>query len=232
MSPYLICDSLLSVCLAGYTHNPYNGVVCNDTILATGVFSSKELWRLSKGGTGTEVSLSIWSVYIVPVWTVSVAPVWSVYVVPGRDRKLTRIYVEGEWKKHLGKITPNSPDRDSNIDLPIPGSLAQRETCALANYVIEAPFYFESVEMKCCAGVVVLLGGRRKSSGTGYGKGEGGKESIVEKRMAGGWERGKITSTLWSPNGNPIGDYGPCGPLDFDEACLGWFGGKSGGGGC
>uniref|UniRef100_A0A1B6BYV1 Nuclear factor 1 n=1 Tax=Clastoptera arizonana TaxID=38151 RepID=A0A1B6BYV1_9HEMI len=32
----------------GYSHNPYNGVVCNDTILATGVFSSKELWRLSK----------------------------------------------------------------------------------------------------------------------------------------------------------------------------------------
>nr|CAD7392253.1 unnamed protein product [Timema cristinae] len=83
--------------------------------------------------------------------------------------------------------------------------------------------------MKCCAGVVVLLGGRRKSSGTGYGKGEGGKKTIVEKRIAGGWERGKITSTLWSPNGNPIGDYGPCGPLDFDEACLGWFGGKSGG---
>lgn len=35
--------------ISGYTHNPYNGVVCNDTILATGVFSSKELWRLSKG---------------------------------------------------------------------------------------------------------------------------------------------------------------------------------------
>ncbi|KAK7790619.1 hypothetical protein R5R35_005602 [Gryllus longicercus] len=34
--------------MKGYTHNPYNGVVCNDTILATGVFSSKELWRLSK----------------------------------------------------------------------------------------------------------------------------------------------------------------------------------------
>ncbi|KAJ9581190.1 hypothetical protein L9F63_023629, partial [Diploptera punctata] len=34
--------------LAGYSHNPYNGVICNDTILATGVFSSKELWRLSK----------------------------------------------------------------------------------------------------------------------------------------------------------------------------------------
>ena len=34
---------------ADYPHNPYNGVICNDTITATGVFSSKELWRLSKG---------------------------------------------------------------------------------------------------------------------------------------------------------------------------------------
>ncbi|GAB0086080.1 nuclear factor 1 [Sergentomyia squamirostris] len=33
----------------GPTHNPYNGVVCNDIILATGVFSSRELWKLSKG---------------------------------------------------------------------------------------------------------------------------------------------------------------------------------------
>jgi len=34
----------------GY-HELYNGVICNDTILATGVFSSKELWMLSKGTT-------------------------------------------------------------------------------------------------------------------------------------------------------------------------------------
>jgi len=32
--------------------NPYNGVVCNDIILATGVFSSQELWNLSKGTIG------------------------------------------------------------------------------------------------------------------------------------------------------------------------------------
>ena len=37
------------VFLAGYPYNPYNGVVCNDTITATGVFSSRQLWRLSKG---------------------------------------------------------------------------------------------------------------------------------------------------------------------------------------
>merc|ERR1719206_955878 len=35
--------------LKGFPHNPYNGVVCNDTITATGVFSSKELWKFSKG---------------------------------------------------------------------------------------------------------------------------------------------------------------------------------------
>ena len=36
--------------VAGFPHNPYNGVMCNDTITATGVFSSKELWKFSKGG--------------------------------------------------------------------------------------------------------------------------------------------------------------------------------------
>lgn len=40
----------------GYTHNPYNGVICNDIILATGVFSSKELWKLSKSSIMQEVS--------------------------------------------------------------------------------------------------------------------------------------------------------------------------------
>lgn len=35
--------------VSGYPHNPYNGVICNDTITATGVFGSKELWRLARG---------------------------------------------------------------------------------------------------------------------------------------------------------------------------------------
>ncbi|KPU74697.1 uncharacterized protein Dana_GF21690, isoform D [Drosophila ananassae] len=37
-------------------HNPYNGVMCNDIILATGVFSSKELWELSKESILDEVN--------------------------------------------------------------------------------------------------------------------------------------------------------------------------------
>ena len=40
---------LFHLSLSGYQHNPYNGVICNDTITATGVFASKELWRLAKG---------------------------------------------------------------------------------------------------------------------------------------------------------------------------------------
>ena len=42
---------LLNIILnfTGFPHNPYNGVVCNDTITATGVFGSSELWKLSKG---------------------------------------------------------------------------------------------------------------------------------------------------------------------------------------
>ncbi|XP_013101890.2 uncharacterized protein LOC106083366 isoform X2 [Stomoxys calcitrans] len=44
---------------AGYSHNPYNGVVCNDIILATGVFSSKELWKLSKERNNSFILASI-----------------------------------------------------------------------------------------------------------------------------------------------------------------------------
>ncbi|XP_034111964.1 uncharacterized protein LOC117573141 isoform X1 [Drosophila albomicans] len=40
----------------GLRHNPYNGVVCNDIILATGVFSSQELWKLSKDSILDEIS--------------------------------------------------------------------------------------------------------------------------------------------------------------------------------
>lgn len=40
---------------SGYQHNPYNGVICNDTITATGVFASKELWRLAKGKSGVDL---------------------------------------------------------------------------------------------------------------------------------------------------------------------------------
>nr|CAD7611740.1 unnamed protein product [Timema genevievae] len=41
----------------------------------------------------------------------------------------------GRVENHLGKTTPSSPDRDSNIDLLVLGSLAQHETSVLANYV-------------------------------------------------------------------------------------------------
>ena len=34
---------------AGYPHNPYNGVICNDVIAASGVFTAKELWKFTKG---------------------------------------------------------------------------------------------------------------------------------------------------------------------------------------
>nr|CAD7410876.1 unnamed protein product [Timema cristinae] len=46
--------------------------------------------------------------------------------------------MQGEWKAFLGKTTPSSPNRDTNFDLPILGSLAQHKSCALANYVIKA----------------------------------------------------------------------------------------------
>merc|ERR1719347_2158297 len=32
----------------GFPHNPYNGVICNDVIAASGVFTTKELWKFAK----------------------------------------------------------------------------------------------------------------------------------------------------------------------------------------
>nr|CAD7461275.1 unnamed protein product [Timema tahoe] len=43
----------------------------------------------------------------------------------------------GRVENHVGKITPSSPQRDSNLDLPVLGSLARHETSALANYATE-----------------------------------------------------------------------------------------------
>ena len=39
---------------AGYPHNPYNGVICNDVIAASGVFTTKELWKYSKGNSSEQ----------------------------------------------------------------------------------------------------------------------------------------------------------------------------------
>nr|CAD7430736.1 unnamed protein product [Timema monikensis] len=44
----------------------------------------------------------------------------------------------GRVENQLGKITPSSPDRDSNLNLLVLGSLSQYETSALANYDTEA----------------------------------------------------------------------------------------------
>nr|CAD7589269.1 unnamed protein product [Timema genevievae] len=44
---------------------------------------------------------------------------------------------EGRVENHLGKTTPSSPDRDSNLDLPIFGGRLNT-TSALANYATEA----------------------------------------------------------------------------------------------
>nr|CAD7438285.1 unnamed protein product [Timema bartmani] len=47
----------------------------------------------------------------------------------------------GRVGKHYGKTTTSSPDRDSNLDLPVLGSLVQYETSALTNYATEANWY-------------------------------------------------------------------------------------------
>nr|CAD7193990.1 unnamed protein product [Timema douglasi] len=47
----------------------------------------------------------------------------------------------GRVENYLGKTTPSSSDRDSNLDLPVLSSRAQHKTSALANYATEAGIY-------------------------------------------------------------------------------------------
>nr|CAD7456822.1 unnamed protein product [Timema tahoe] len=44
----------------------------------------------------------------------------------------------GKVENHIGKTTASSPERDSNLDLPVLGSLAQHEINVFANYATEA----------------------------------------------------------------------------------------------
>ena len=55
----LIYMKIISV--SGYPHNPYNGVICNDVIAASGVFTTKELWKYSKGEK-RKIAAVIWSI--------------------------------------------------------------------------------------------------------------------------------------------------------------------------
>nr|CAD7447959.1 unnamed protein product [Timema bartmani] len=68
---------------------------------------------------------------------------------PGKSKELGRLNLEelnpdlhrGRVGNYLGKTNSSSPDRDSNLGLPILGSLAQQETSGLANYATEAGFH-------------------------------------------------------------------------------------------
>nr|CAD7437783.1 unnamed protein product [Timema bartmani] len=58
------------------------------------------------------------------------------------NRKCTRIRVEGECKTHFGKTTLSRPARDSNLDLPVIGSLAYSKISALDHAATEAVINF------------------------------------------------------------------------------------------
>nr|CAD7458011.1 unnamed protein product [Timema tahoe] len=51
------------------------------------------------------------------------------------DRKCVRIFVDGECENHSGKTTLSTPDRDSNLNLPVTGSLVYCESSALDHAV-------------------------------------------------------------------------------------------------
>nr|CAD7590978.1 unnamed protein product [Timema genevievae] len=65
--------------------------------------------------------------------------------LPPSPNGLGRLYLEdvhphlhgGRLENHFGKTTVRTPDKESNIERPVIGSLAQHETSALANHATE-----------------------------------------------------------------------------------------------
>nr|CAD7597644.1 unnamed protein product [Timema genevievae] len=55
----------------------------------------------------------------------------------------------GRVENHSEKTIPSSPNRDSNLDLPVLGSLAQHETSALANYATESGCFILNRIIEC-----------------------------------------------------------------------------------
>nr|CAD7264980.1 unnamed protein product [Timema shepardi] len=53
-------------------------------------------------------------------------------------RGIELAFVRRESGKPFRRTTPSSPDRNSNLDLPVLGSLSQHDTSALASYATEA----------------------------------------------------------------------------------------------
>ena len=47
-SVILLLPTMIMIVTAGFPHNPYNGVICNDVVAASGVFTTKELWKFAK----------------------------------------------------------------------------------------------------------------------------------------------------------------------------------------
>nr|CAD7587593.1 unnamed protein product [Timema genevievae] len=68
-------------------------------------------------------------------WTVGILETEGQHMSPANTDELGRLNLEevnphlrgGRVENHLGKTTPSSPDRDSNLDLPVLEGLAQHD---------------------------------------------------------------------------------------------------------
>nr|CAD7429607.1 unnamed protein product [Timema monikensis] len=97
----------------------------------------------------------------------------------------------GRMENHLGNTNPISPDRDSDLDLPVLGSRAQHETSALTNYAIEADFIitnkkFCTSKTNCC---LILSSSPNPFPSLGV---------VVDRRSLTFLSRRKLSSVFWT----------------------------------
>nr|CAD7570834.1 unnamed protein product [Timema californicum] len=71
----------------------------------------------------------------------------------------------GRVENHLGKTTPSSPDRDSNLDLPVLSSRAQHDKRTAEVYSMQFKVYIFNFKFSSCVSCVQATGGGRMRYG-------------------------------------------------------------------
>nr|CAD7590612.1 unnamed protein product [Timema genevievae] len=120
----LICETAMGTCINAQTsrENEYAKAVLRISELILHRVLSPWLWRpftLFLSPTGWEQRKTLRTLH------------------GFTEKELVRLNLEevrphlrgGRVENHLGKTTPSSPDRDSNLDLPVLGGLAQHDWC-------------------------------------------------------------------------------------------------------
>ncbi|XP_037087680.1 nuclear factor 1 C-type-like isoform X7 [Pollicipes pollicipes] len=126
-----------------YNHNPYTGVLPNDTVMTTGVFSSSELWRLSRGSIVSPNGISPATLTTIKVENSSVNYYCSSYTPPAPDHH--GLLVSGAYSAAALPLVRAPSSEPSGQEHRPAGSPHHREA-GLSNMILPSASYYQESE--------------------------------------------------------------------------------------